>query len=614
MKYTNFPHLFTELQKSGNEKKVFAEIAGKVYTYGQLNSQVEKTCTLLFQSGLRTGDRVIVSTKNDYYTSLLFLSLLRAGLTAVLIDEQVSEQRAQGIIKQSNPQAYILEGPLFAKWGISEEDGYQLIVKEPVKKGMLFKKLLKKKTQTIESNLHEFPAILDTLTEIERLPETIGEETLAYILFTSGTTAQPKGVMISHKNLLTHLETLSHTYGINSESRLLNILMLYHADGIIQGPILAFYNQATVYRPLEFDIQRIGELFSTIYKFRITHFIAVPTILALLNKFSEGYEESFQTDEFQFIVSVASHIERKLWEEFEEKFRTRIVNVYGLTETVAGSLFCGPAENHHKIGTVGKPIDCEAKIIDETGVALAAGQEGELLLKGDHISPGYFGNVEASKDVHKDGWLYTGDIAVVDSKGFYTITGRKKNIIISGGVNIHPEEVSEIINTHPEIMESVCLSQPDEVFGEKLICCAVLQEHSQLDSFQLIEFCRQNMEHSKVPAQVFFFDSLPKGLSGKVQLNAVKALLEEQHKSQQVGKDLRKDIFLAASEAFKVPVEKLTIGDTSQSIDGWDSMAHLFFITTLEKQYKIRFSTAEIMIMNSLQSAENILKKKMIEV
>ncbi len=600
-----------EILNNSGKNTTFLEIEGQKISYKDFSLNVRKLCGLFQNYGLKQGDKVVVATKTDYDTIVFFFSLLCYGITAVLTDINTNPQRAEAIIEQVEPSGFIVEEYLVDRWNINTTDKFFLILKDKPKKSALFRKLLGKKDPENSENSGTYPNIMDSLIPIESLPADINEETLAYILFTSGTTSDPKGVMISHKNLFSHLETLSKFYKLNSQANILNNLMLYHADGIIQGPVLAAYNGATLIRPIEqFDINKIGDLFNAIYKYRISHFFVVPTILSLMYKFSEGYEDSFITDDFKFIISVSAHIEKDLWEKFEKKFNTKIVNVYGLTETVAGSLFCGTDDNERKIGSVGKPVDCEARIIINDGSEAEINEQGELILRGEHITPGYFKNINATEQLIKDGWLYTGDLSIIDEKGFFSIVGRKKNIVISGGINIQPEEVSEIINSHPDIVESICFGIEDEIFGEKLISCIVKKTNSLLDTFILSEYLRSRIESSKIPAKIFILESLPKGLSGKVQLNEIKAIISSKLTTKTEKKNYQESLFRAASEAFKVPVNVLNPDDSSKTLNGWDSMAHLTFITLLEKNLNIRFSTAEIMIMNSLKSAENILLKK----
>ena len=617
MTYTNINSLFETLQQAAIRNRLFAQIGDKKITYGQLQEEIDKLCSIFQINGLRRGDKVILSVNDDYYTALFFLEFLRYGIVTVFIDPEVPPKRAIAIIEKTRANIFVMDEELFVTRLIDTNSiAFHLKIQAATqKKGKLFERLLKNKNLTPAADKLIFPAIMSTPFAAPNAIDTIEDDDVAYILFTSGTTSDPRGVMISYGNLFAHLHTLKKVYGINENDRLLNILMLYHADGVIQGPLLTAFNQATWIRPFRFELSNIGDLFNSIYKYRITHFITVPTVLSFMNKFHEGYEDSFQTDNFKFIISVASKLELKLWQDFEQKFHTRLVNVYGLTETVAGSLFCGVNELPRKIGTVGVPVDCEAKIIKEDGEIARVNEVGVLWLKGAHIFKGYLNNPIDTQTVLVDGWLNSGDIAIKDEDGFFYITGREKNTINTGGINIYPEQVTEMINTHPKVVESICLGLPDENFQEKLVSAIVIKANESLDKNELINFLRPLLEQGQLPKNYYFFQDLPKGLSGKIQINAVKELilLKENNGTKVAAATSKITIMETAAEAFGVDVTQIKMSDTSHTLDGWDSMAHLVFITILEDRLKVRFSTAEMMNMNMLTAVERIINEKLKE-
>ena len=615
MSNTNINSLFQILRQPALSNRLFAQMQDDKITYGRLQEEIGKLHAIFQKNGVKKGDKVILSTNDDYHTALFFLAFLRYGMVTIFIDPDVPARRAMAIIEKTGANIFVMDTDLFVTRGIDTNvvSFYLKINKEAQKKGMLFERLLKSKKAAVPTDDSIFPAILNTVVEVPQTIENIEADDVAYILFTSGTTSDPRGVMISHGNLFAHLHTLKKVYGLTENDRILNILMLYHADGIIQGPLLTAFNQATWIKPFRFDLSNIGDLFNAIYKYRITHFITVPTVLSFMNKFHEGYEDSFQTENFKFIISVASKLELKLWQDFEQRFHTKLLNVYGLTETVAGSLFCGVNNFPRKVGTVGTPIDCEAKIIKEDGSTALPNEAGILWLKGDHIFKGYLNNIAATKAVLIDGWLNTGDVAIRDDDGFYCITGREKNTINTGGINIYPEQITEMINTHPKVLESICLGLADENFQEKLVCASVIKPHETLDKNELLSFLRPLLEQSQLPKNFYFFDDLPKGLSGKIQTNAVKEMIvaTDEKDADVTTATTAITIIEAAAEAFGMDKSSIKMSDTSNSIDGWDSMAHLVFITTLEKRFAIQFSTAEMMNMNRLTSVEKIINGKL---
>jgi long-chain acyl-CoA synthetase len=227
-----------------------------------------------------------------------------------------------------------------------------------------------------------------------------------------------------------------------------------------------------------------------------------PTLLSFFEKYHEGFEDSFKTPDFKFAISVAAMLKNACGIPFSSIFSIQIVNIYGLTETVTGSIYCGPGLDTFKIGTVGKPTDCSIKIIDEGGQEVTKGEKGELLLKGDHIMVGYFNNPEATAAVLADGWLYSGDIAREDEEGFVKIVGRKKSMINAGGFRVQPEEVEEILFKMEEVDECKVIGMPDPILTEKMIACIKLKDKVALDELTLYKYLRENLEPEKVPQEL----------------------------------------------------------------------------------------------------------------
>lgn len=602
--------IFNRLEDRKTQQKLFA-VLDKKYTFADVTAGIKKMATYFQEKGLAKGDRLIISSTDNYAVSLLFLSCLRNGITAMLLDPEMGSQRANELIALTTPKGLLVDQALVKGWELEKQTGFILEIKrEKQKKGLLFKKMLKGKSKS-NGTATSFPAILEGLATTE-LPDSIDPSSIAYILFTSGSTATPKAVQISHQALWANLETIRKVYRLEADDRVFNILTAYHTDGIVQGPVLAILNIHTWYHPFEFAIDKIEQVFDSIYKYRITHFITVPTMLAFLNKFSEGFEDTFDNGDFKSIITSASPLEKALWETFEQKFNTRIINNYGLTETVVGASYSGPDANTHRIGSIGVPVDCTFKIIDENGQTLGDNEKGELLIKGENLLTNYLNNEEATHAALKDGWFYTGDYVTRDSDGLYYIVGRKKNLIISGGINIQPEEVTAVLNTHPSILESAALGLTDEIFGEKLVAGVVLQAGLDADELSIIEHCRKELEEAKVPTKIYFLKEIPKTGSGKIRYQALEAeLLSGKMLELSADATYAEGILAAAADAFKVEQAKLDMKGNSMTIDGWDSMAHLVFITNLEDQFKIRFNSKEIMVMNTLSEAEQILAAKL---
>jgi len=605
-RYTSISCIINFLRSQSNLDKIFFYGDSSI-SYSELLSKINKLTTLFNNLSVKKGDRIIISTKNDLHASIILIAALSNGISFSLFAPDIKYQKATNLISKVNPKLIFIDYSLRSLWNLEDTDNVVEIEEKQQFNQSIIYKLLKKNKPDPTS----FPGLLLSLNE--KFPEENPDPDMeAYLIFTSGTISQQNCVVITHKNLFSHLKTLSNLYNLNEKSRLLNILMLSHADGLVQGPLLAFYNFISLYRPFDFSIQNLHKLLDSIYTYRITHFVTVPTVLAIIYKLVNESSDFFNTDDFQFLISTGAYLDKELWNNFENKFSLKLTNVYGLTETVAGAIFSCPSNKSHKAGTIGKPVDCEAAIINEFGLTGGPYEPGELLLKGDNVMNGYLNDKEYTFTILKEGWFYTGDIAVYDDEGFYSIVGRKKNIIISRGINIHPEEITEIIKKHTSVEDALTFGENDEIYGERIISAVSLYEGCTVIKEELMEFCRNNLEGTKIPDEIHILGSLPKGAAGKVKIEEVKNIISQIKEILLIPeRSIELQIIQIASKSFKVSVDCLKMTTTPNDTFGWDSLSHLEFTSDLEKAFNIKLSPIEIMQIKSLTDSLSIVKSKL---
>lgn len=589
----------TAAKRAADRGKIWIRAERRDVTYAQLIDRIQRMAALLKTRGIAMSDRVFVSTKDDCEAALLFVSLLCNGVTAVLVDPDTGPDRARALIRKSAPALLILDEDLAAKWSVADI-GYPLIniANDTGAKAGFLSTFLKTKPGSGLS------AELAAVTPCDPAAE-IPPETLAYILFTSGTTQQPKGVCISHRALFAHLATLSQVYGYTSESVILNTLMLSHADGMIQGPVISFFNAATLHRPMRFEVTTIDRLLDCVFQHRITNMVTVPTMLSLMVKLAGNQRDAFQGGDFRLLISCGAALEAALWQATEELFGVRIINVYGLTETVIGGVFAGKIAGEtvdtNSLGSIGRPIDCELRIVGDTGETLGDNQEGELLMRGELLMSGYFDDAEQTNAVLRDGWLHTGDIAMRDENGNYFIRGRKKNIVIRGGLNIHPEEIAEALNRHPDVRDAIAFGMPEPDWGEKLVAVVAAENLSEA---ALLEFCGNALEPRKIPSRIAIVQELPKGRSGKIMIDEVRKLLDHPEATNAGASiDAESRLLDLAATCFKTDRSRLTLRSTPQDIVGWDSLAHMEFVVAVESAFGVRFSPRDIITLDRLEKA-----------
>jgi len=605
---------FSARAEEAPDRKPFLVTDRRSVSYGELHERMAKLERLYREKGLERGARVLLGVRDDVETSILFLSLQRSGITCALLDPESSARELETAVETARPDAIFADEANYRSWGLADLEDRLFVMKvasEQAKKKSLAGRLLrKKKAAEPAADAGSYPGLLAELDE-SSLPTDLDPESTAWVIFTSGTTSKPKGVEMSHRGQMAHLRTLTKLFGYDADSQLLNVLPLHHVDGGIQGPILTYYNGATLHRPCAFNAANIPLLLDTVYAQRITHFIAVPTILSLIYRLGGGMEDAFDTEDFQLIVSAAARLEEPLWRNFEERFSTTLCNLYGLTETVTGSIFSGPGPPTRCVGSIGKPVDCEVEILGEDGKPVPPGEQGEIVISGDHLMTGYFGNPEATAEVLKDGRFHTGDLGRVDEDGFYHVVGRAKNIIICGGENIAPDEVTTVLEAHPQIVEATTIGMPDPDWGEKVVSCVAVEPGSGLDVARIIDHCREKLSAYKVPRRVVLVESLPRGPSGKVVQSEVKKLIENASRlSGEVDEsDLAPAVIQIAADCFQTTADRLTVASGPHNTDGWDSLAHMELVAGLEEAFGIQLGNRDIMAIENIDAAVNIVKE-----
>lgn len=576
-------------------------------TFDQTLRGIRKLTGLLRSLGLGNGERIAVISENDREVALLFLASFLNGFVVTVLEPDIKLPRAVSILKRFQPRCLFLdvEKAVYLQSDLENQTDTQYFFKidEPTVinrvRSVLPIGASSKKAQSYYRCVRRSP-------EISPIFDVAAKDQTALVLFTSGTTSNPKGVELTYDNLLAHLATLKSVYGFDEATRCLNIMPLSHADGIIQGPLLCFYVCGMIYRPFSFGVPRIKEIRPALRRLKITHMIAAPTMLSLIDEYTTEKSSFFSFPEFVTIISVAAMLETELHDRLTKDFKVKLINVYGLTETVAGSLFTNP-ENPAQAGTVGHPVDCEARVVDSQGRPVEDGSIGELQLKGGHIMKGYFDDPFETAKVLKNGWLYTGDLASRRPEG-YIIVGRKKNVIILGGFCVYPEEVSEIINTHADVEECVTLGQPSRHWGEEVASAVVLKAGREVTEREIKAHCARSLETYKIPRKIFFVESLPRGRSGKIQLERLKQVLDDRPNGGKSSVLERvKDV---ASECFFVGAGAMTGQSSPRDLKGWDSMGHLDFVARLEKEFSIKLSVQEILKIETLGEAVTVIESR----
>jgi malonyl-CoA/methylmalonyl-CoA synthetase len=345
---------------------------------------------------------------------------------------------------------------------------------------------------------------------------------LAVIAYTSGTTGRSKGAMLLHRNLLANARAVCEAWHWTEIDTLLLALPLFHTHGLMVGAHGALLAGSSAELHAKFDAT---EVYDALLARRATMFFGVPTMYTRLLREAEARED--RPPPIRLYVSGSAPLSPQSFDDFERLFGERILERYGMTETIMN--LTNPFEGERRPGTVGRPFPGqEARIVSvETRELLADGEIGEIEVRGPNVFPGYWENPDATgESFDEDGWFATGDLGSVGEDGYFTISGRSKELIISGGYNVYPREVEEAIEGCPGVSAVAVVGLPDAEFGERVVA-AVVREDPALTAESVRDFCREDLAGYKKPREVVFVDELPRNALGKVLKHEVREELSE---------------------------------------------------------------------------------------
>lgn len=335
----------------------------------------------------------------------------------------------------------------------------------------------------------------------------------AVLLYTSGTTGKPKGVMLSHNNFYSQcFDVVPSIMGMEPEDRVVLVLPLFHVYGLSNGLVASIYNGCSIVLVSHYSPKN---LLGAIEDHDATVLIAIPSMYQHLLQSARVRKQTIPKS-LRVCVSGGAPLAVATIKEFEELFVTRINEGYGLTETTS-AVSLNPSGDGYKVGSIGPPAGgVSMGIMNDDGALLPDGEEGEIVIKGSVVTQGYWNNQEATDESIFGGWFHSGDLGYRDSDGYYFITDRKKDLIIRGGFNISPREVEEALATHPAVEEAAVVAVEDRREREAVKAFVVLKESGSITTADLAEFCGANLAPYKVPKIFEFVDTLPKSATGKV--------------------------------------------------------------------------------------------------
>ena len=338
-------------------------------------------------------------------------------------------------------------------------------------------------------------------------------DSLALLMYTSGTTGKPKGVILTQANLAANALAISREHCLGSSDRVAAVLPLYHINGFAVTMLAPLAHGGSLVMPPKFSVAGFWEL---AIEHGCTWLNVVPTIVSYLLEGAVPAREKLSR--IRFCRSASAALPPEHHRAFEAKFGIDIIETMGLTETAAPA-FSNPIEPQlRKIGSVGRASGCDAGVVDAAGEPLADGSIGEIVIRGPQVSPGYYKNADATAAAFFPGdWLRSGDLGYCDADGFFFITGRIKELIIKGGENIAPREIDEALLRHPAVLDAAAVGIPDRHYGQDIMACVIVRDGQRCSEQELRDFCSRELGRYKTPKVIRFVNELPRGPSGKVQ-------------------------------------------------------------------------------------------------
>ncbi|MHA1649049.1 MAG: class I adenylate-forming enzyme family protein [Candidatus Helarchaeota archaeon] len=500
-----------QAQKYGD--KTFLYWEDMTISYSQLNKLTNKVANMLYDLGIRKGDKVSVFLPNMPEFVYLYLGIPKIGAVIGPVNALFKAREVHFVVNHSEAKILVTI-PKFMRIVNEVRDQlphlkHVIVIGEPTE------------------NTLNYQELMDQASDAAPPPVSINEkDDPAAILYTSGTTGFPKGVLQTHFNIKRNAEMLVEALKPEPDYRFMLILPLFHVNAQIVTVMTPLTIGASCILTPGFSAKKHWDL---VAKYRASTFSAVPTILSILLRMPH---ENLDLSSLKFVICGAAPLPIEVMKEFESTFNCKIVEGYGLTEgTCASSVNPMPTEteDRRKIGSIGIPLPgTEMKIVDENGNEVPPGVKGEIIVKGDNVMKGYFKNPEANAETLKNGWLYTGDIGYMTEDGFFYIVDRKKDMIIRGGENIYPREIEEVLYSFPGVSLAAVIGVPDEIYGEVPKAFVVMKEGATASADEIIAYCKKNLADFKVPQYVEFRDDLPKNPTGKI----MKVPLREEEKAK----------------------------------------------------------------------------------
>ena len=488
---------YMERSAASVPEKIAVRHEGRSVTYRELNIRCNRLAAGLKQMGLAAGDRCALMLPNSIHSITAYYAIAKLGAVVIPINYLYREHELNHIFTDSKPKAFIGARPYLDEvcrlFGGNAAPPIRLALGVPD-----------------DPDFQDLEAAYGDQTDFPT--HAAADTDTLNILYTSGTTGVPKGVMLTHGNLASEARILAEMREkLDPEAVVIGVLPLYHIYGITSVLNVSMYLGITIELFTQFDPEKV---IAVAEQEKQTVLFAVPTMYNRLIQTAAAAPP--QQPSLKFCVSGGASLPVEFLNRFESMFRTKIYEGYGLTE--APVCIENPYGGLTKAGSIGLPIpEFSARIVGPDDEELARGERGELLIKGPGVMKGYLNRPAETAKTLKDGWLYTGDIARMDEGGYIYIVDRKKDLVIRGGYNVYPREIEEIMYQIPEILEAAVIGVPHADLGEEVAAVVVLKHGAEIDSETIQTYIKERVAPYKYPRFIHIdLQPLPKSGTGKI--------------------------------------------------------------------------------------------------
>jgi long-chain acyl-CoA synthetase len=450
-----------------------------------MDAAVNSLANHLKSIGIGRGDKAALMLPNTPEFPITYFACQKLGAVAVTLNVMSTAYELQYLLDNSDAKALVTSAQSARRF-------------EEIKDRLATCRHL------LLTEMDEGPLSLKKALEagpFEFEPSDAAEDDPAVMIYTSGLTGKPLGAVLTHGNLISQSRLLADLFDGSEKDTGLSLIPLFHSFGAVANMLNPILMGACV---VMLDAFSIDSIFKAIEAERITYMTAVPRVY--LGMILQEGTEKYDMSSLKYCVTGGSAMPPAYMPQFEKKFKVRIREGYGLTEA---SPVCSVTRLHmeQKPGSIGVPIPgVEARIVDESDRELPRGEIGELVVRGPNVMKGYYKDAEATAQVIRNGWLHTGDLALIDADGHIFLKGRKKRMIITSGFNVYPREVEIVLNLHPDVAESKVIGKPDLMRGEIVKALVVKKEGASADEKAILKHCRTYLSSYKIPREIEFVD------------------------------------------------------------------------------------------------------------